>query len=43
MDPDEFEAKLEELLEEVEIHIPWLQLAEVLRDKADALDEAHGE
>ena len=43
MNLDEFLAKLEELLADAEIHIPWPQLAEVLRDNAEALEEAHGE
>ena len=43
MDLEEFKAKLEELLEGAEIYIPSPQLAEVLRDKADALEEAHAE
>ena len=43
MDLDEFQEKLDELLADAGHHIPWPQLAEVLRDKADALEEAHGE
>ena len=43
MDLEEFKAKLDELLAGAEIYIPWPQLAEVLRDKTDALEEAHGE
>ena len=43
MDLEEFKAKLDELLEGAEIYIPSSQLAEVLRERADALEEAHGE
>ena len=43
MNLDEFLAKLDELLGDAEIHIPWPQLVEVLRDKTDALEEVHEE